>query len=121
MKIIKLFGALALLLSLTFGCGDGSEENSELEARNLAQLNLKNPKSLKHLATNPINAHKFNKSRYQKRDRVVYSSAIARKPLRRDIKCSNDGRLCFECYYKSNGELLYCDVWILPKLKLIRH
>lgn len=38
----------------------------------------------------------------------------AQAQLRRDIKCSDDGRLCLECFYKDNGDLLYCDVWILP-------
>src|SRR4051794_38609112 len=41
-------------------------------------------------------------------------AAQARTALNRDVKCSSDGRLCLECYYKPNGDLLYCDVWILP-------
>jgi hypothetical protein len=34
-----------------------------------------------------------------------------------EMKCSDDGRLCLDCYYDSQGRLLYCDVIWLPPLR----
>jgi hypothetical protein len=37
-----------------------------------------------------------------------------------EMKCSDDGRLCLDCHYDSNGKLLYCDViWLPPVRQLV--
>jgi hypothetical protein len=34
-----------------------------------------------------------------------------------ELKCSDDGRLCLDCHYDTQGRLVYCDVIFLPPVR----
>lgn len=38
----------------------------------------------------------------------------SQEPLKARWKCSSDGRVCMECVFTDYGNLLYCDVYIMP-------
>jgi hypothetical protein len=41
-----------------------------------------------------------------------YSGGSAVIPQIRKLICSDDGTVCFDCFYTDNDELLYCDVYL---------
>lgn len=121
MKIVKLVLFSMMMFGLA-ACGtDDTSDTSQLDGpvslKPIAGKGLTKQR-VEKLATNPVAISDFDKSKYNRGDRITYQQSRFISALRRDIKCSDNGRVCLECYYKSNGDLLYCDIWVLPALKL---
>ncbi len=122
--IITSLSLIALVLSAS--CGDETQvQNQESQLSLVARASLSqlsaSERRLLAKAKNPIRSKQFDRNRYEKGETIGHQdSGPASLRLRRDIKCSDDGRLCLDCYYKPSGELLYCDVYHLPARQLQR-
>ena len=64
--------------------------------------------------TSKVSGRDLLTSIVQPMNQTVYAQGIATAQA---LQCSDDGRVCFDCHYDTNGKLLYCDVITLPPVR----